>query len=44
MTFDIVLYLKGYLAVTLPILSIMFTCGTNTTREGMICHAALPGQ
>ena len=33
MTFDLDLYLQSYLAVTLPILWIIFICGTNTTPE-----------
>ena len=34
MTFDLDLYLQGYLTVTLLILWIIFICGTNTTWEG----------
>ena len=34
MTFDLELYLRGDLAVTLPISWIMFICGSNTTHEG----------
>ena len=44
MTFDLNLYLHGYLAMTLPILWVIFTCGTNTTREGTMCHVPFPGQ
>ena len=38
MTFDLGIYLQGYLAVTLPISWIVFICGTNTTHEGTMCH------
>ena len=31
--FDLDIYFQGYLAVTLPILWIIFICGTNTTHE-----------
>ena len=48
-TFDIDVYHPGYLAVTLPILWIIFICGTNithegTTHEGTMCHVPFPGQ
>ena len=38
MTFELDLYRQGYLAVTLPILWIVYTCGTNKTHEKMMCH------
>ena len=38
MTFELDLYRQGYLAVTLPVLWIVYTCGTNKTREKMMCH------
>ena len=44
MNFDPNLYLQGYLAVTLPILWIIFTCGINTTHEGTMCHVPFRGQ
>ena len=44
MTFDLDLYLQGYLAAALPMLSIIFICGTNTTQEGTMCHVPFPGQ
>ena len=37
LTFNLALYLQGYLAVKLPILWIIFTCGPNTTQEGTMC-------
>ena len=37
-TLDFDLYLRSYLAVTLPIAWIIFICGTNTTHEGTMCH------
>ena len=45
-TFDLDLYLKGYLSVILPILWIIFIyiCDTNTTPEGTMCHVPFPGQ
>ena len=43
MTFDLDLYLQGYLAVT-PIYIIIFICGTNTTHEGTMCHVPFTGQ
>ena len=44
MTFDLDLYLQGYLVVTLPILSIIFICGTNSAHEGTMCYEPFPGQ
>ena len=44
MIFDLDLYLQGYLAVTLPILGIIFICGTNTTHAGTMCYVTFPGQ
>ena len=44
MSFDFGIHLQGYSAVTLPILWIIFTCGTNITHQGMICHIPFPGQ
>ena len=44
MTFDLDLYLQGYLAVTLPISWIIFMCDTNTIYGGTMCHLPFPGQ
>ena len=44
MTFDLDLFLQGYLAVTLSILWIIFICGTNTAHEGTMCYVPFPGQ
>ena len=41
---DLDLYLQGDLAVALPILWIILTCGTNTTHERTMCHIPFPGQ
>ena len=41
---DLDLYFEGYLAVTLPILWIMYICGTNTTHESTLCHVPFSGQ
>ena len=35
---DLDLYLQYYLAATLPILWIIFICGTNTSHEGTMCY------
>ena len=43
MIYDLDLYLQGYLAVTLPILWIIFMCGTDTTHEGTMCLVMFPG-
>ena len=43
MTFDLDLYLQGYLAV-MPIYIIIFIYDTNTTHEGTMCHVPFSGQ
>ena len=44
MTFDLDLYLQGYLAVTLPISWIIFIYDTNATHEGTMCQLSFLGQ